>query len=282
MLGCIAPHRDVEKSATTSSATTFVHDQEWGYDTMHQWLANRGYAALSVNFRGSTGLGKRFINAADKEWGRKMHDDLIDAVEWAVKSAVAPRDKIAILDSSYGGYATLVGLTFTPDVFACGVDIVGPSNLRTLLATIPPYWKPMFNLFTSRVGDPGTEEGRKLLDSRSPLHRVNQIAKPLLIGQGANDPRVKQAESDQIVEAMTKKAIPVTYALYPDEGHGFARPENRLSFFGVAESFLSACMGGSYEPIGDDFAGSSIQIPHGREHVPGLPSSGGGGKASAP
>ena len=177
---------------------------------------------------------------------------------------------MAILGGSYGGYATLVGMTFTPEVFACGVDIVGPSNLITLLETIPPYWQPTIDLFTSRVGDHRTEEGLELLRQRSPLTYVNNIQKPLLIGQGANDPRVKQAESDQIVQAMQEKEIPVTYVLYPDEGHGFAKPENNLSFFAVAEAFLASCLGGRFEPLGNDLAGSSITAPAGSGEIPGL------------
>ncbi len=242
----------------------------WGYNPTHQWLANRGYAVLSVNFRGSTGFGKGFINASTKEWGRRMHDDLIDAVEWAVKEGIADPKKVAIMGGSYGGYATLVGLTFTPDTFACGVDIVGPSNIVTLLQTIPPYWAPTIELWAARVGDHRTEQGRALLTERSPLTHVDRIRKPLLIGQGANDPRVKQSESDQIVAAMQEKNIPVTYVLYPDEGHGFARPENRQSFNAVAEAFLARCLGGRFEPIGSDFEGASITVPVGAEHVPGL------------
>lgn len=253
----------------------FVHGgpwsrDSWGYNSYHQWLANRGYAVLSVNFRGSTGLGKDFINAANMEWGGKMHDDLIDAVNWAVDEGIAQKDKIAIMGGSYGGYSTLIGLTFTPDVFACGVDIVGPSNIITLMETIPPYWLPMINMFTSRVGDYRTEEGKKFLESRSPLFFVDKIKKPLLIGQGANDPRVKQSESDQIVSAMQEKNIPVTYVLFPDEGHGFARPENRMSFNAVTEIFLSQFLGGRFEPIGDDFEGSSITVPSGVENIPDL------------
>ncbi len=242
----------------------------WGFNSIHQWLANRGYAVLSVNYRGSTGFGKNFINASNLEWAGKMHDDLIDAVNWAIQAGIAEKNKVAIMGGSYGGYATLVGLTFTPDVFACGVDIVGPSNLRTLLETIPPYWKPMMDMWATRVGDPRTEEGRKFLDSRSPLTYVDRISKPLLIGQGANDPRVKQTESDQIVRAMQEKGIPVTYVLYSDEGHGFARPENRLSFFAVAELFLVQHLGGRAEPVGDDFARSTIEVPQGAEQIPGL------------
>jgi dipeptidyl aminopeptidase/acylaminoacyl peptidase len=252
-----------------------VHGGPWardsyGFDNEHQWLANRGYAVLSVNYRGSTGFGKSFVNASNKEWAGKMHDDLLDTIDWAVKQKVTSKDKVAIYGGSYGGYATLVGVTFTPDTFACGVDIVGPSNLATLLATIPPYWKAFFEEFATRVGDPRTEEGKKLLAERSPLTRVDAIKKPLLIGQGANDPRVKQAESDQIVKAMKDKNLPVTYVLYPDEGHGFARPANRTSFYAIAEGFLSQCLGGRYEPVGNDFKGSSVKVLEGAQYVPGL------------
>src|SRR5581483_569883 len=196
----------------------------------HQWLANRGWAVLAVNFRGSTGFGKAFVNAGDLEWGRKMHHDLIDAVDWAVREGIADPARIAIMGASYGGYATLAGLAFTPEKFCCGVDIVGPSNLETLLATIPPYWAAFFENLARRVGDPRTEAGRSLLKERSPLNSAGAIARPLLIGQGANDPRVKQAESDQIIAAMRAKGLPVTYVLYPEEGHGFAVPENRTAF----------------------------------------------------
>ncbi len=242
----------------------------WGYASIDQWLANRGYAVLSVNFRGSTGFGKAFVNAGDGEWAGKMHDDLLDAVAWAVRERITAADQVAILGGSYGGYATLVGLTFTPEVFACGVDIVGPSSLVTLLESIPPYWAPMIEMFASRVGDHRTEDGRAFLLERSPLSRVGAIRRPLLIGQGANDPRVKQAESDQIVAALDAQGIPVTYVLYPDEGHGFARPENRLSFWAVTEAFLAEHLGGRFEPIGDDLGNSSIEVPHGADQVPGL------------
>jgi len=252
-----------------------VHGGPWGrdvygYSGMTQWLANRGYSVLNVNFRGSTGFGKQFTNAGDGEWAGKMHDDLIDAVDWAVKQGVTSKDQVAIMGGSYGGYATLVGLTFTPDAFKCGVDIVGPSNLNTLLSTIPPYWAAFFEQFAKRVGDPRTESGKQLLEERSPLTHVAKITKPLLIGQGANDPRVKQPESDQIVKAMQDKKIPVTYVLFPDEGHGFARPENSKAFNAVAEGFLAQCLGGRAQPIGADFAGSSISVPAGADGVPGL------------
>ncbi|HJN76158.1 MAG TPA: S9 family peptidase [Myxococcota bacterium] len=242
----------------------------WGYHSYHQWLANRGYAVLSVNFRGSTGLGKDHLNAGNLEWAGKMHDDLIDAVDWAVEEGIATEDEVAIMGGSYGGYATLVGLTFTPEVFACGVDIVGPSNIVTLLETIPPYWKPAIELFAKRVGDHRTKEGEAFLQQRSPLTHVDEIVRPLLIAQGANDPRVKQSESDQIVEAMQARDIPVTYVLYPDEGHGFANEPNRISFAAVSEAFLAEHLGGRSEPIGDAFGESSITVPAGAELVPGV------------
>jgi dipeptidyl aminopeptidase/acylaminoacyl peptidase len=242
----------------------------WGFNATHQWLANRGYAVLNVNYRGSTGFGKDFINASSGQWSGKMHDDLIDAVNWAVDHRIAQRDKIAIMGGSYGGYATLVGLTFTPDVFACGVDIVGPSSLVTLLENVPPYWIPFMPVMKQLVGDVNTDQGRAELLKRSPLTHVENIQKPLLIGQGANDPRVKQQEADQIVEAMTAKHIPVTYVLYPDEGHGFSGERNRMSFYAVTEAFLAENLGGRYEPVGDDFAGATLYVPIGADDVPGV------------
>lgn len=274
----LPPHADANQDGKADAPVPMVllvHGGPWardayGYSSYDQWLANRGYAVLSVNFRGSTGFGKAFTNAGDGEWAGKMHDDLIDAVEWAVDSGVTTADKVAIMGGSYGGYATLVGLTFTPDTFACGVDIVGPANLNTLLSTVPPYWASFYKQLVRRMGDPETDEGKAWLTERSPLSRVDAISKPLLIGQGANDPRVKQDESDQIVDAMTAKNIPVTYVLFPDEGHGFARPENNKAFNAVAEGFLSQCLGGRAQPIGAEFAGSSITVPTGAEGVPGL------------
>jgi dipeptidyl aminopeptidase/acylaminoacyl peptidase len=242
----------------------------WGLNPYHQWLANRGYAVLSVNYRGSTGFGKEFINAANGEWSGKMHDDLIDAVKWAIDHKIALADKVAIAGGSYGGYATLVGMTYTPDTFACGVDIVGPSSLVTLLQNVPPYWMPFMPVMKVRVGDVNTEEGRAKLLERSPLTRVDKIKRPLLIGQGANDPRVKRKEADQIVKAMTEKNIPVTYVLYPDEGHGFHRPENNKSFNAVTEAFLAEQLGGRFEPVGNDFRGANITVPVGADYVPGL------------
>ncbi|MCA9186222.1 MAG: S9 family peptidase [Pirellulaceae bacterium] len=242
----------------------------WGYNPVHQLLCNRGYAVLNVNYRGSTGFGKEFINAANRQWAGRMHEDLLDAVQWAVSQKIAREDRIAIMGGSYGGYATLVGLTFTPKVFACGVDIVGPSSLVTLLQNPPPYWMPFMPVMKSRVGDHETEEGREFLLSRSPLQLVDRIQRPLLIGQGAQDPRVKKAEADQIVSAMQEHGIPVTYMLYPQEGHGFTRPENRFAFYAVTEAFLAEHLGGRYEQIGDAFAGAVFEVPVGKEQVPGL------------
>jgi dipeptidyl aminopeptidase/acylaminoacyl peptidase len=234
----------------------------WGFNATHQWLANRGYTVVSVNYRGSTGFGKNFINAANKEWGGKMHDDLIDTVNWAVANKLTDADKIAIMGGSYGGYATLVGITMTPDIFACGIDLVGPSNLLTLINSIPPYWEPFLNSLKKKVGGWDSEKEKEFLRQRSPINFIDNIKKPLLIAQGANDPRVKQAESDQIVNAMQAKNIPVIYALYEDEGHGFARPENRISYFALVERFLSKILGGKIEDIGSDLQGANLLLNH--------------------
>ena len=218
----------------------------WGFKPEPQWFANRGYLCIQVNYRGSTGYGKGFLNAGDHEWGGRMHDDLIDAVRWVVDQGHADRERVAIFGGSYGGYAALLGATFTPDVFRCAVDIVGPSNLKTLVESVPPYWRPMIAQFHSRIGNPETDA--EFLWSRSPLSRAGDIRIPLLIAQGANDPRVKQAESEQIVAALREKGIPHEYMLFPDEGHGFARPQNRLRFYAAAERFLAEHLGGRYEP----------------------------------
>lgn len=252
-----------------------VHGGPWaqdtyGYDPEAQWLANRGYAVLQVNYRGSTGYGKAFINAADREWGGKMHEDLLDAVKWAIAEGVTSEDKVAIYGGSYGGYATMVGMTMTPTTFACGVDIVGVTNLNTFMNTIPPYWDSFRAQLYKRVGDPTTEDGKAFLASRSPITHIADIQRPLLVAQGANDPRVNKDESDQIVKAMKEKGLPVTYLLYPDEGHGFAKPANRISSYAAYEGFLSQCLGGRAQPIGDDLKGSSLQVLEGAEHVEGL------------
>jgi dipeptidyl aminopeptidase/acylaminoacyl peptidase len=218
----------------------------WGYDPSAQWLANRGYAVLQPNFRGSTGYGKVYLNAGDRQWAGTMRTDLLDAKDWAIKQGVADPAKVCIMGGSYGGYATLAGVAFAPEAYACGVDIVGPSNLNTLLNTIPPYWSTLLAVFHKRMGD-----NEEFLKSQSPLFKAEQIKAPLLIGQGANDPRVNKAESDQIVAAMRKNNKPVEYFVFPDEGHGFARPENRMAFNAAAEEFIAKYLGGSYEPPSD-------------------------------
>lgn len=233
----------------------------WGFDSETQWFANRGYAVLQPNFRGSTGYGKKHLNAGDKQWGLKMHEDLIDAVNWAVQEGIADPARIGIVGGSYGGYCALAGVTFTPEVFACAVDIVGPSSIKTLIASIPPYWKPFRAIFDVRVGNIDDEEDAELIRRASPLNSADRIVRPLLIGQGANDPRVKQAESEQIVAAIEKNGGSVTYVLYPDEGHGFARPENRTDFNARMEIFLAENLGGRVEPMeGERIAGSTAQV----------------------
>ncbi len=255
----------------------FVHGGPWardhyGYSPFNQLFANRGYAVLQVNYRGSSGFGKKFLNAGNNQWAKKMHDDILDATKWAVDQHVTTKDQIAIAGGSYGGYETLVGLAMTPDVYACGVDIVGPSNLMTLLASIPPYWVPIQSEFRLRVGNWDTAEGKAQLEAASPLTHAAQIKRPLLIGQGANDPRVKQAESQQIVSAMKQHGLPVTYIVFPDEGHGFARPENNIAFVGAMEAFLSAHLGGYYLPLStEEIAASSMKIEEGKRGIPGLP-----------
>ncbi len=228
----------------------------WGFNAEAQWLANRGYAVLQPNFRGSTGYGKEFLNAGNREWGAKMQDDVTQGARWLIERGIADPKRIAIMGGSYGGYATLAGLTFTPEVWAAGVDLVGPSSLITLFRTIPPYWEPIKAIFAHRMGNP--DEDEEFLRSRSPLFFVDRIVAPLFIAQGANDPRVKSAESEQIAEAMRGADKPVEYVVYADEGHGFARPENRLHFYAKAEMFLARHLSGRAEPEGE-IAGHSGQ-----------------------
>jgi dipeptidyl aminopeptidase/acylaminoacyl peptidase len=237
----------------------------WGFSSVHQWLANRGYAVLSVNYRGSTGFGKKFVEAGNNEWGGKMHEDLLDAVEWAVSKKIADPARVAIMGGSYGGYEALVGMSMSPEIFACGIDISGPINLATFLAHMPGL-----DQWAARVGDFRTEEGSNFLAQRSPATFVAQIAKPLLVAQGSNDPFVPRSETDQMVQGLARKGVPVTYVVYSDEGHGLARAQNRLSFYAVAEGFLAQHLGGRAEPVGDDFSGSTIKIPVGGQQVAGV------------
>jgi dipeptidyl aminopeptidase/acylaminoacyl peptidase len=219
--------------------------ERWGYHPIAQFLANRGYAVLLPNFRGSTGYGKRFMNAGNENWGTGvMQHDLSDGVKYLVEQGIADPDRVAIMGGSYGGYATLAGLTFTPDLYAAGVSIVGPSNIITLLNSIPPYWGPMRRTFDLRVGNPRDPEDLPRLKTQSPFFHANAITAPLLVIQGANDPRVKQAESDQIVMAVRDLERPVAYLVAPDEGHGFRRSENRLAMFTAIEAFLATHLGG--------------------------------------
>ena len=217
----------------------------WGYDPMTQWLADRGYACLQINFRGSSGFGKKFVNAGDKEWGRKMQNDLSDAVAWTVRQGFADPARVGIMGASYGGYAALAAAAFTPEVFRCAVDMFGPSDLATLIRSMPPYWSVEKNNIIRRMGDPDTEAA--LLRERSPIFFINRIRIPVLIAQGANDPRTPKSESDRMVEALRGKGIECEYRVFPDEGHGFLKPANRLQFFKDAEVFLACHLGGHAE-----------------------------------
>jgi dipeptidyl aminopeptidase/acylaminoacyl peptidase len=219
----------------------------WGYDSFAQFWANRGYAVLQPNFRGSTGYGKKFIDAGNKEWGAKMQDDITWGVKYLISQGIADAKRVGIMGGSYGGYATLAGVTFTPDLYAAAVDYVGPSNLNTLLETIPPYWESGRQVFYQRMGDPNTPEGKALLDQRSPLNSANKIKTPLLVVQGANDPRVNKREADQIVIALRDRGFPVEYIVAPDEGHGFHRPVNNMAMFSEAEKFFAKYLGGRFQ-----------------------------------
>lgn len=219
----------------------------WGYASIAQFLANRGYAVLQPNFRASTGYGKKFLDAGNNEWGQKMQDDVTWGAKYLIAQGIADPKRIGIMGGSYGGYATLAGVTFTPDLYAAAVDIVGPSNLVTLLETIPPYWESIRKLFAMRMGDPATPEGRAQLERQSPLNHASKIKTPLLVIQGANDPRVNKREADQIVIALRDRKYPVEYLVAPDEGHGFARPVNNMAMFATAEKFLAKHLGGRYQ-----------------------------------
>ncbi|MFS8086843.1 MAG: alpha/beta hydrolase family protein, partial [Acidobacteriota bacterium] len=219
----------------------------WGYDTFAQFWANRGYAVLQPNFRGSTGYGKKFIDAGNNQWGDKMQDDITWGVKYLVAQGIADPKRVGIMGGSYGGYATLAGVTFTPDLYAAAVDYVGPSNLITLLETIPPYWEAGRQLFYQRMGNPTTAEGKAQLERQSPLNHATKIKTPLLVVQGANDPRVNKREADQIVIALRDRGFPVEYVVAPDEGHGFARPVNNMAMFATAEKFFAKFLNGRYQ-----------------------------------
>jgi dipeptidyl aminopeptidase/acylaminoacyl peptidase len=242
----------------------------WGYSGMHQWLANRGYGVLSVNYRGFTGFGRQFVNIADQGWGGRMQDDLTETAAWAVAQGYANPKRIGYFGGSYGGYAALTAATKTPETFACIVDLFGPSNLVTVMRSFPPYWSTWLSVWKRRLADPETEEGRQWLTERSPLIHADRIVRPMLIGQGLRDVRVTPKESEQIVEAMRKQNIPVTYVTFSDEGHDFVRQENRIAFIAVAEAFLAQHLGGRAEPIGDAFFGSTIKFEVGRQLIRGI------------
>ena len=240
---------------------------DWGYNVIHQWLNNRGYAVLSVNFRGSVGFGKEFVNAANRQWSKKMQDDLIDAVNWSIEQGIANPKKICIGGASYGGYTTLVGLTSTPEIFACGIDMVGLSDLVNLGESYPSYMKDELDDVEYRIGPLNDKD---FLRSISPLYKADKISKPLLIAQGKNDIRVLESHSTQIVEAMKKNQKPVLYVLFPDEGHAFVKIENDLAFYAIMEAFLAKELGGRFQEIGDDVKNSSAIIVEGKDIIDGL------------
>ena len=252
-----------------------VHGGPWlrddlAFDPQHAWLADRGYAVLSVNFRASGGFGSGFMAKGDRKWSETMHDDLLDGVQWAIDKGVTAKDRVAVMGLSYGGYSTLVSLSFTPDTFQCGVDLAGPSNLVRQVAGMPDWWTWQRPQFVNRVGDPATKEGAADLMRRSPIARVDAISKPLLVTNGANDPRIFPSQSEEIVDALKARGKPVTYAFYPDEGHVYAKDATNISFAAIAEHFLSKCLGGPAEPYGDDLAGSQVELKTGAGFVPGL------------
>lgn len=232
----------------------------WGFNAFHQWLSNRGYAVLSVNYRASTGFGREHSESGNGEWAGKIREDIADAMDWAVKEGITTDDKVAIMGRSFGGYQVLAGLTFSPERYCCGVDMVGPANLETMMQCFPPYWKPMRGVLNDVVGaDPNTEGGKEYLRKNSPLTYATRIKRPLLIGHGMNDPRIKQAESDHMVEAMQMNNVPVTYAIFSNEGHQLSHPENRMAFYGLVEAFLEINLGGKAEPY-DQSIPSTMQL----------------------
>jgi len=238
----------------------------YGFDAAHQWLANRGDAVLSVNFRGSAGFGKAFLNAGNREWGARIQEDLADAAEWAVAQGIAEQDRIAIVGAGFGGYAVLAGLAFTPDQYRCGASFAAPANLFTMLDRSPAWRRDQLY---QRVADARTEAGRQLLRVRSPAFHAGRIKSPLLLSYGARDPRLTRSESDQVAQAVRLRGI-LTYLVFPDEGRELVRPQNRLSYLAVLEHFLGDCLGGRVEPVGASFEGAAIHVYDGAVNVPGL------------
>ncbi len=267
--------RGEDRPDSPLATVVLVHGGPWTRDVFEfdpwiQLLANRGYAVLSINFRGSSGFGKSFLNAGNQEWGGKIFDDIEDGIAWSIQNGITDPDKIAIMGASFGGYATLVGLTRLPKLFACGIDLFGVSNLTSFLETIPPYWKEYKSMWRTRVGDPLESAGAKLLRDHSPFFHIDKLTSPVLIAQGANDPRVVKQESDQMAQALEKNALEVVYMVFPDEGHAFVRTPNLLSFVAGVEIFLRKHLGGNCEPIGHDIVGSSITVPIGNRYLPDL------------
>ncbi|MGE3930677.1 MAG: prolyl oligopeptidase family serine peptidase [Hyphomonadaceae bacterium] len=260
---------------TPTPLVVLPHDGPWsrdsyGYNALHQWLANRGYAALSVNFRGSTGLGKAFLNAGNAEWGGRMQEDLLDAVQWAVEQGVARSDRVAIMGQSYGGYAALAALAFAPDRFRCGISYGGIVDLSTMLEAPPANWSAFRDALALRVGDTATPEGREALRDRSPLNSARAIQAPLLLAIGGRDPLASRADTDQLAQALRSRRLPFTYINFPDAGRALARPQDRLAFLTVAEHFLGECLGGRVEPVGAAFEGVRMDVLDGAGVAPGL------------
>jgi dipeptidyl aminopeptidase/acylaminoacyl peptidase len=271
--------RDEGRPKQPLPTVLLVHDGPWShaggeYSPEHQWLASRGYAVLSVNYRGSTGFGKRLAEAANLQWGARMQDDLVDAASWAVDQKIADPAKIAVMGAGYGGYATRVAMTAGPRRFACGVDLGGPSNLLAFMQGLPQYEQTHVEEIARRVGDWRTDDGKKLLADRSPMTHVAAIKNPVLIEQGKKDPRAVEADAARFVEALRAGRVPVTYAIYPDEGRTLSHVGNRMSFAVLAEIFLAQCLGGSYQPIGDDLGVSSLTVPVGGQLIYGLEAAG--------
>jgi dipeptidyl aminopeptidase/acylaminoacyl peptidase len=263
------------KPERKSPLVLVVHGGPWsrdkyGLDMWHQWLANRGYAVLSVNYRGSTGFGKAFLNDADEQWGGGMLHDLEDAAEWAITNGIADPSKIAVMGGRYGGYAAIAGLAFTPSRYACGVSIGGPSNLVTMMTNMPHDWTDVRDILLHRVGDPDTSQGKQLLEAQSPELHAQGIVHPLFLAQGASDPEVSESDAQALVRELKDRGVPVTYVIYPDEGETLSWPADQLSFYAMAEAFLGKCLGGRIEPIGDALKGSSAQVLDGAEFIPGL------------